>query len=193
MSSIQSQRSSQGSPRRLFTAGVATFAGVVLATVAVFEILQGIAAIANDRVFVKGAQYSYEFDVATWGWIHLLLGLIGLVIGIAILTEHTLGYLGGIAVAFFGAVANFAFLPHYPVWSILVISLDVLVIWALCTQLGRDRVDESFYTGPDATGHPLSDRATQTGSSAPAERVAAEVARTGDPTPSRRSAPDRPS
>jgi hypothetical protein len=153
MSSVQSRQSYDMSTKGVLASGVTRFAGVMLAVVAVFEILQGIAAIAHDSVFVRGLNYTYKFDVTAWGWIHLLIGVVGLAVGIAIVTEHTVGYLAGIAVAGLGAVANFAFLPYYPFWSLLIIAFNVLVIWALCTQLGRDRVDEDYYAGQDvATG-----------------------------------------
>jgi hypothetical protein len=132
----------------VLAAGTAQFAGVMLAVVAVLEILQGIAAIANDTVFVRGLDYTYAFDVTAWGWFHLFLGVVGVAVGVAILAEHTLGYLGGILVAFLTSVTYFAFLPYSPWWSLLVIAFNVLVIWALCTQLGRDRVEDSSSTQP---------------------------------------------
>src|SRR4051794_32835780 len=150
MSSVQSRQSYDMSTKGVLASGVTRFAGVMLAVVAVFEILQGIAAIANDSVFVRGVNYTYKLDVTAWGWIHLLIGVVSLGIGIAIVNGNTLGYLGGIAVAFLGAVANFAFLPYYPLWSLLVIAFNVLVIWALCVQIGGDRVDEDYYARQDA-------------------------------------------
>lgn len=73
------------SGRELFAIGVTTFAGVLMATVALFQILQGIAAIAKDDVFVTGFDYQYKLDVSNWGWLHLVLGVIALVTGVGIL------------------------------------------------------------------------------------------------------------
>ena len=73
------------SPKGFFAFGVTTFAGTVLTVVSIFQILQGIAAIANDQVFVRGLSYTYELDVTSWGWIHLILGLVGLGTGVGIL------------------------------------------------------------------------------------------------------------
>lgn len=166
MSSVQSGQFYDTSTKGVVAAGVGRFAGVMLAVIAVFEILQGIAAIANDSVFVRGVNYTYKFDITAWGWIHLFIGVVALAVGIAIVTEHTVGYLGGIAVAGLAAIANFAFLPYYPFWSLLLIAFNVLVIWALCTQLGRDRVDEEYYARQDvATGS-----STPTGLGSPAEQ-----------------------
>jgi len=144
MSSVQSGRTEDTSTKVLVAGGAAEFAGIMLVIVAVLEGLQGIAAIANDTVFVRGLKYTYAFDVTTWGWIHLCIGVVGVAIGIAIVAGQTLGYLGGIAIAFLMSVASFAFLPYSPWWSLLVIAFNVLVIWALCVQLGRDRVDDDY-------------------------------------------------
>jgi hypothetical protein len=152
MSSVRSGQSYD--PRQtVVVEGVARFAGVMLLVVALLEILQGIMALANDSVFVKGLDYTYKIDVTTWGWTHVLIGVVGVAIGMAIITGHTLGYLGGIAMAFVAAVANFAFLPYQPVWSLVIIAFNVLVIWALCKQLGRERVDEGYYA-PQVPGSP---------------------------------------
>jgi hypothetical protein len=115
--------------------GVTTFAAVTLVTVSIFQILQAIAAIAEDEVFVSGINYSYSIDVASWGWIHLTLGLIALAIGFGLLAEQAWARVAGIVVAVLVALANFAWLPYYPLWSMLVIAFSVLVIWALTTQM----------------------------------------------------------
>jgi hypothetical protein len=129
-----------GSAKGVLAFGVTTFAGVLLTLVSIFEVLQGIAAIANDTVYVRGLSYSYELDVTAWGWIHLLLGLVGLGTGIGILMGQAWGRILGILIAGLAMVSNFMFIPYYPVWSLVVIALDVLVIWALCTQLAHERV-----------------------------------------------------
>jgi hypothetical protein len=121
--------------------GISTLAGVLLTMVAVFQILQGIAAIANDTVFVRGLNYTYEFDVTSWGWIHVIVGLIGLGTGIGIIMGQTWGWLMGILVAGISTVSNFMYMPYYPFWSLTVIGVDILIIWALCTQIANDRLD----------------------------------------------------
>lgn len=126
------------STRSAWAFGVVTFAGVTLLTLAFFEILQAIAAIAEDQVFVAGVEYTYAFDLTQWGWIHLVLGLIGLAIGIGLVAGQTWARVAGIAVAVLVALANFAWLPYFPIWSLLIIAFSVAVIWALTTQLGEE-------------------------------------------------------
>jgi hypothetical protein len=118
--------------------GVTTFAGVLLTMVSIMQILEGIAAVANDKVYVRGLSYTYEFDVTTWGWIHMILGIVGLATGIGILMGMTWGRILGIVIAGLSTVSSFAFMPYYPFWAMAVIALDVFVIWALCSQIAND-------------------------------------------------------
>ena len=125
------------STKGMLSSGVTGFAAIMLMAVGCFQILQGIAAIANDDLFVVGQEYVFSFDVTTWGWVHLILGLLGVLIGIGILTRKTVGLLAGIALAFVNMLAEFAFLPHYPFWALLLIGFNVMVIWALCSQMAH--------------------------------------------------------
>jgi hypothetical protein len=124
--------------RAAWAFGVVTFAGVALLTLAFFEILQAIAAIAEDQVFVAGVEYTYAFDLTQWGWIHLVLGLIGVGVGIGLLAGQTWARVAGIVVAVVVALANFAWLPYFPIWSLLIIAFSAVVIWALTAQLSEE-------------------------------------------------------
>jgi len=140
MSSSSSSRYDGESSRATFVSGVSTFAGVLLVLIAAFQIVDGIAAIANDTVFVRGLDYIWKFDVTAWGWIHLIIGLVALGAGIGILMAQTWGRLVGILIAGISALSNFMFMPYYPFWSLAVIALDILIIWALCRQIPNERV-----------------------------------------------------
>jgi hypothetical protein len=115
--------------------GTTVFAGVMLVTLSIFAVLEGIAAIAKDDVFVHGLNYTFQFDISTWGWIHLLIGAVGIATGVGILMNQAWGFVVGILVASISAIINFGFLPYYPFWSVLIIAFDGFVIWALCTRL----------------------------------------------------------
>jgi len=117
--------------------GVSIFAGVLLATLAAFELLQGFSAVLKDDVFVAGIDYAYEIDVTAWGWWHVLIGVIGLAVGIGILQGRVWAYSAGIGFAVLSAIGQFAFLPYYPFWSVLIIAMDILVIWALAKLISR--------------------------------------------------------
>ncbi|MGZ8744952.1 MAG: DUF7144 family membrane protein [Nocardioides sp.] len=116
--------------------GVTVFAGVMLAALASFQILQGLAAVLKDDVYVRGVDYTYKFDVSTWGWIHLLIGVIGVAVGIGILYGQVWATVGGLVIAVVSALSQFMFMPYYPFWSMLLIFMDIVVIWALATRLG---------------------------------------------------------
>jgi hypothetical protein len=111
--------------------GGAIFAGVLMIMVGVFEAIAGLSAISNDDVFVKTPNYLFNLDVSTWGWIHLIIGIVVVFAGLALIAGRVWGGLVGIALATLVAIANFFWIPYYPFWSILTIALAVWVIWAL--------------------------------------------------------------
>jgi hypothetical protein len=115
-------------------AGGTTFAAAILLfTGSLLAVLQGISAIADDDIFVVAPNYTYEFDITAWGWIHLIAGIIGLAIAVGLITGALWARAGAVTIAAISIVINFLWLPHYPLWSILVIALDLIVIWAVTT------------------------------------------------------------
>jgi hypothetical protein len=117
--------------------GWALFAAIMLMIAGFFQIIAGIAAIAEDDFYLTTQKWVFEFDVTTWGWIHVVLGILLLCVGAGILTGNVLARTVAVAIAGISAIGNFAFMPYYPVWAILVIAIDVAIIWAL-TAHGRD-------------------------------------------------------
>ena len=73
----------------------------------------------------------FDLDVTVWGWIHMLLGALVATTGWALLARKTWAGVMAIVLASLSAIANFFFIPYYPVWSIVVIALDIWVIWAV--------------------------------------------------------------
>lgn len=132
-----SQSAYDYSTKGMVASGVTGFAGLMLMAVGCFQIVQAIAALANDQFFVATDNYVFKLDATAWGWLHLGLGLLGLLIGIGILTRRSIGLVAGIALAFVNMVAEFAFLPSYPFWAVLLIGFNVLVVWALFSQLAH--------------------------------------------------------
>ena len=111
--------------------GFAAFAGAIMLLVGIFHGLAGIAAIFENEFFVAGPNYLYEVDVTAWGWIHLILGIILVFAGISIYSGAAWARSIGVFLAILSAVANFFFIPYYPVWSVLIIALNIAIIWAL--------------------------------------------------------------
>ena len=120
--------------------GYAMFASVLLLMAGIFQFVAGLVAVVEDDFYVVGTKWVFEFDVTTWGWIHMLIGVVLFLSGIGILSGNVLARTVGVIAAGVAAVANFLWLPYYPVWSIIMIFLAVAVIWAL-TVHGRDITD----------------------------------------------------
>jgi hypothetical protein len=112
------------------TGGV-TLAGVLMLINGVLFVFQGIAAIAEDEVYVRLDSYIYRISLTGWGWILLVLGVIAVAIGCGILGGRTWARVTGIVLAALSLVAQFLFLPYAPVQSVVMMALAVFVIWAL--------------------------------------------------------------
>jgi hypothetical protein len=121
-----------------WTIGSVVFAGVMMMLIGTFHALTGLAAIIENEYFVVGPRYVYEFDVTAWGWVHLLLGVIVAIAGWAVFSGATWARMVGITLASLSAIANFFFIPYQPVWAILIIALDILVIASLAAYTPRD-------------------------------------------------------
>lgn len=120
-----------------FAVGMTVLAATLMILIGVLHAIAGGVAIANETLYVVGAEWAFSFDVTTWGWIHLLLGVLVLLAGIFVLRGAVWARAVGVLVAGLSVIVNFAWLPYYPVWGIVIIALDVVVIWAL-TVHGRD-------------------------------------------------------
>jgi hypothetical protein len=107
------------------------FAGTIMILNGVFQFFQGIAGVARDDVYVTVPKYTFKFDVTTWGWIHLIVGLIVAITGIFVLKSAPWARGVGIGLVAFSAFTNFLFLPYVPLWAVTIIALDVFIIWAL--------------------------------------------------------------
>jgi hypothetical protein len=134
MSTGASRPTASGQPQTTaWATGFAMFAGVLMIIAGLWGVLAGIAAIVNDEVYVSTPEYVYSLDLTGWGWIHLILGVLVALAGIGVVQGQTWAAVVGITLASLSLLVNFAFIPYYPVWSILIIALDVIVIWALAT------------------------------------------------------------
>ncbi|MDX2378273.1 MAG: hypothetical protein QNM02_00765 [Acidimicrobiia bacterium] len=117
--------------------GWAGFAGVMLIILGILDAIQGLTALFNDTFYVVGEEWLFEFNVTTWGWIHLIGGIILVLAGVGIFSGNVAARTVGVIIASLSALWNFAWLPYYPVWSIILIAIAIAVIWAL-TAHGRD-------------------------------------------------------
>jgi hypothetical protein len=136
----QSSAPTYTSSDRTGWAGWAVFAGVMLVIVGAFQAIDGLVALFRDQVYlVRPSGLVVNVDYTAWGWVHLILGLVLIAAGAAIFSGRVWGRTLGVVAALVSAVLNFAYMASYPVWSTLIIAIDVLVIYALIAHGGELR------------------------------------------------------
>ncbi|WP_086564827.1 DUF7144 family membrane protein [Streptomyces africanus] len=118
--------------RQEWATGLTAFAAVMLFLVGLLDIFRGIMGIAEDDIFVTTRNYAFEFDLTGWGWVHLALGAVAVIVSIGLLRTAMWARVTGVAIAGLVIIANFLSLPYYPVWSVVMIAISGFVIWALC-------------------------------------------------------------
>ncbi|GIH95736.1 hypothetical protein ACFFMN_01705 [Planobispora siamensis] len=115
-----------------WTTGSILFTAVLMMTVGFFQAIEGIAAILEDQFYIPAPNYIYAIDVTAWGWTHLALGVVVGIAGWGVMSAQLWARIVGIIAAALSAIANFFFIPYYPIWALLIIAIDVFVIWTLC-------------------------------------------------------------
>jgi len=123
--------------------GFILFAGLMMIMAGIFQAFTGLVAIFENEFYVATRNYLFQFDATTWGWIHLIGGVIMALAGWGVLAGQTWARVVGITLAVLSAIANFLFIPYYPFWSMLIIALDIFVIWALAAH-GRDVATDRY-------------------------------------------------
>jgi hypothetical protein len=126
-----------GVEQRTGWTGWIAFAGVIMVISGGLNALYGLIAVVNDDWVVWGDRGSLFLDLSNWGWIHLIVGLVLVLSGIGVFSGNILARTVGVVVASISLIANFLFIPAYPIWAIIVVTIDLLIIWAL-TAHGRE-------------------------------------------------------
>jgi hypothetical protein len=120
--------------------GLTFFAAMVMLIAGTAQFFTGLSAVLDTVPYGFTADHQLlHFSLTTWGWIHLLVGLVVFVAGAALLSGQRWARAVAILFVLFSAITSFLYVPQYPFWTLTVIALDVLVIWALTTH-GRDAV-----------------------------------------------------
>ena len=117
------------------------FAGLMLCLVGGFHVIQGLAALfRDDKVFiVTKDRLVLSMDYTAWGWVHLIVGIVLILVGAGLFSGRMVARILGVGVALLSAIVNVVFLPAYPVWSVMMIAIDVLVVWAIIVHGGELR------------------------------------------------------
>jgi hypothetical protein len=112
--------------------GWVVFAAVIAITMGAFEAIEGLVAIFKDQYYlVPSTGLVVSVDYTVWGWVHLIIGVVSILAGIALLQGRSWGRIVVIVLAGVSALVNLGFLSAYPIWATLIIAFDVIVIYAL--------------------------------------------------------------
>jgi len=120
--------------------GMVIFAAVLLLVVGLFNVIDGLAAIANSHLFVANAHYVIG-DLRAWGWVALILGLLQLLAGVGVMVGNQAARWFGVGVIGLNLIGQLFFVPAYPFWSLAIIALDVIAMYALCVHGSRSNMD----------------------------------------------------
>lgn len=122
----------EGGPVQTGWVGWIVFAALMLVMLGIFHVMQGLVALFRDEVYVVGSDgLVISVDYTSWGWAHVIGGAIAVVVGACLVAGQMWARVVAVVVAMLSAVVNIMFLPAYPVWSMIMIAVDVLVIWAV--------------------------------------------------------------
>ena len=120
--------------------GLVLFAAILLLVIGCFNLIYGIAAIANSHVFTPHAHYVFG-DLRTWGWITLIFGCLQLLAAAGVLAGSQAARWFAVAVIALNAIDQMFFIPAYPFWSLLIIAMDVIALYGLCAYGSRANLE----------------------------------------------------
>lgn len=120
-----------------WTVGWTSFAGVMMMIQGMMWVVSGLVALLNDEFFVVSQEYVFRFDATSWGWIHLVLGIVIAAAGSGVMSGAVWARTVGVVIASSAALMAFAWMPWYPVWAAVFLVASGSVIWSL-TVHGRD-------------------------------------------------------
>jgi len=116
--------------------GLVLFAAVLLVIVGCFNLIYGIAAVANSHVFTANAHYVFG-SLRSWGWITLVIGALQLLAAGGVLAGNQMARWFGVVVLGLSAIDQMFFIPAYPFWSLMIIAVDVVALYGLCAYGSR--------------------------------------------------------
>jgi len=115
------------------------FAAVLLAVVGFFNLIDGIAAIANSHIFIANAHYVIG-DLRAWGWVTLISGAVLVLAAVGVMAGNQVARWFAVAMIALNAIAQMFFIPAYPFWSLMIIAVDVVALWGLCAYGSRENL-----------------------------------------------------
>jgi hypothetical protein len=119
--------------------GWTMFAAIMMGLQGIWWFMAGLVALFNQEFYVVGREYIFQFDVSTWGWIHLIVGIVLVAASVGLYSGAVWARATGVIMASIAMILAFAWLPWYPLWALLFVAVSVAVVWSLTTH-GRDIV-----------------------------------------------------
>ena len=126
-----------GTSSRKSDSGWAAFAGVIMFLVGSLDALWGLGGILNDNVVVLGGHGAIVADITTWGWVHLILGILVAATGLGLLMGNEAARWLGILFVSVNAISQIVWFPAAPLWAFLLIILDVIILYQLTARWGN--------------------------------------------------------
>jgi len=114
--------------------GWVLFASVVMVIMGFANLFQGLAALINDKYYVITERNLLVFDFTTWGWILLIWGIVLMLVGVALGARQSWARWVAIVLVAFNIVAQFGFLAAFPLWTLVLIGLDVMILYTLTAR-----------------------------------------------------------
>jgi hypothetical protein len=122
-------------------AGWVWFAGILMIIMGSFGAIEGLVALFNPNYYVVGPYNVLVFDLTAWGWVHLIVGIVVMLTGVALLTGAKWARWATVVIVSIDAIIQIAFLGVYPIWSTIVIAFCVVIIWAIVVHSDESRID----------------------------------------------------
>ncbi len=116
------------------------FAAIMLSLVGIFHVIAGFVALFQQDLYLIAPNSVWMFDYSAWGWIHIFAGLLALLASASLAQGNMYGRIMAVLVAMGSVVANMLFVPVYPIWSLMMVTVGILVIWAVIVH-GKELKD----------------------------------------------------
>jgi hypothetical protein len=118
-------------------AGFTALAATLMILTGLWSFFVGLTGVIKQSFYINVPNYTFQLNLHAWGWTHMILGAVVFAAGVCLLLGMMWARVVGVVLAVLSAIANFLFLPHYPLWSVIVIAVDVFIIWALTAGTAR--------------------------------------------------------
>ncbi|MFI5662505.1 hypothetical protein [Streptomyces sp. NPDC051684] len=132
MATSTTSQHGMGSAKEAAAGGLTVFAAVMLFISGSMGFCRGLMAVLKDNVFLRTPDYTFEFDLTAWGWIHMVLGAVAVAVSFGLFVAMKWARILGVILAVLILIGNFLSIPYYPFWSLTLIAINALVIWGLC-------------------------------------------------------------